>query len=271
MTFDSFETSPENGRPVEAYLFTSPNETWAYTGGEAPLTINSVQYDPATISRSNIRISPGREDNTITVTLPAVTQLAQYYAGQAVPRSERVSLRIRQIHATDGDAILAFAGVVRSVTFENNGKEAKLVVSPLSDAFTRSFPNQTYSSLCPLMLFSSACGLLEGDFEEFVTVSAANGHQITVPGASNVGPADDYWKAGVAELDGEQRLIAAQNQDELTLLVPFSNSPVGQQVRILPGCQHRIEEDCRDKFSNEVNHQGWTYIPKRNPHETGLV
>lgn len=269
MTFDSVETSLEGGSPLDLYTFTSTAFTYRITPGEDAITVDSVDYSPAAISSNSVGISDRVDDQNVVVTLPISHPLAQQFRG--IPKSQRVTLTLRQVHRGDGNPVLRYKGVVRQVTFQNDAKEAKITTSPAIAAFTRSFPNQTYSSLCPLMLFSTACGVLEGDFEETVTVASSTENTITVTGATNVGVADDYWEVGVAEYNSEKRLITKQVENVFTLLVPFSDAPDGQTIRILPGCKKRMDEDCNVKFSNAENHQGWTYIPTKNPHETGLI
>ena len=269
MTFDGFETGLETGRPVQAFLFALGGTNYAYTNGEDQQIVDAVTYVPETVSASKIVVTRTQDDQDIEITLPASNAFAQLYKG--LPPGQRATMTMREFHRTDGNAVVVYKGFVRNAKFEENTHLVKLKISPISSAFSRSIPNRNFQGLCPLMVYSAACGLIEGNFEELEIATVVSGNTITVPTASNIGVASDYWEAGFVEYNNDFRQIVEQAEDVFTLLLPFNDSPLGQVVRILPGCKHRIVEDCQTKFSNEINHRGFTQVPTKNPHESGLI
>ena len=95
---------------------------------------------------------------------------------------------------------------------------------------------------------------------------------MTVTGAGGFAQ-PDFFLSGFLEFEDDFRSVVEQGgvgNEDLTLLVPFVNNPVGQQIRCLAGCLLRLSVDCEAKFANVINFGGWPYVPTKNPFETGI-
>lgn len=268
MTFPPLETSVESGQPVELFKFTLGTETFAFTGSEDEITLDAVTYKPLAISRDKIISSIEDRQSRLTVTVPATNEFVRKYIG-IVP-GQRATLELLRFHRTDVDeqSVLLFKGLIQMVSFTKNAKEAKILVLPLTIA-QRETPRFTYQNLCNHMLYDSRCTIAESAFEFNFGVTVVSGNTITVPGAEIPTPSD-FFEAGFVAFDDDFRLVKAQSGDELTLSLPFVNSPLGSGVRVQAGCKHRLVIDCQDKFANVVNFGGFPFVPTKNPFETGL-
>lgn len=285
MTFEAFETSQESGQPVELFKFTAGNLVFRFTSAEDDIVVGvtgpvNIQgtYESIPIKRSRIQTSVdgGRKDG-ISIELPSSNELAQRYI-DIVP-GVRTNLEIFRFHRGDTptpEFVTSFKGDVQTVAFTKQGRLATMQVLSLARAKGRAIPRFTYQGPCNHMLYDSRCKISETDpsFEKFLTVSAINSTStvLTVTGAGGFG-FSDFFVSGFLEFNDDFRDVVIQGgpgNEDLTLLVPFIDNPLGQQVRALAGCKLRLIIDCRDKFANVINFGGFPYVPKKNPFATGL-
>lgn len=270
MTYAGFEVSREDGAPLELYLFELSGVAFAYTNGEATWTYDSNDYIPQYVKRGSITNEADKAGQQIEVNMPAANDFAQLYVG-VVP-GERASLKIYQVHRTDTPGFETkqiFEGVVSTVAYTKNGKESKIICRPLTSAGERPIPRRTYQGVCNHVLFDGRCGLLEVTYQETGTATVVSGRDITITGLTNA-VTGDYWEAGYVEFGNERRLIVGQTANVFKLNLEFKESPVGETVRVLPGCKLRRVTDCSTKFNNVKNFGGFSYVPLKNPFETGI-
>lgn len=285
MTYDAFEISQESGHPVELYLFTAGNLTFRFTSAAADIVIDDPQpaefqgtYAAIPIKRTRFQLSAdGARKDGIEIELPSSNALAQRYI--SIVPGIRTNLRILRFHRFDlptPEIITAFRGDVQTVAFTKNSRLATMQVLSLARARGRTIPRFTFQAGCNHMLYDARCKISENSalFEKFLTVASVDTTQtvLTVTGAGGFG-FSDFFVQGLVEFDGDYRMVVDQGgagDEDITVLVPFIDSPVGSQVRLLAGCKLRLAEDCRDKFANVPNYGGWPQVPKKNPFETGI-
>jgi len=266
MTYDSYETSIEAGEPVELYEFSVGGLTFRFTSSENPLTLSGYEYAPDAIERNEIVNTTDEKQDRIEVRMPATNDFAARY--MLLPPGNQATLTIRRIHRGDAEAIVYFKGVVHAVTFVENGTKALAAVLAITSARDREVPRHTYQCLCNHTLFDAGCGINEATYTHALTCTAASGETITLAGAGALGA--DYFVAGFLEYGGEYRTVIAQAGNVLTILVPFTTTPIGFSVSARAGCRLRLTTDCRDKFANAINFGGFPYVPTKNPFATGL-
>lgn len=96
--------------------------------------------------------------------------------------------------------------------------------------------------------------------------SAASNQVFTDTGRTE---ADDYFGEGIltftsGENSGYRQRVKTYAADVFTLALPMPFTvQVGDTYSVIAGCRKRFEEDCRDKFSNELNFGG-------EPHGDGI-
>jgi hypothetical protein len=270
MTYTAQEESIEAGQPVELYLFTIGGAQYPYTNAEDEITKSSVTYTPEAISRTKIKNEASKVFSQLTVKMPVSNVFAKLFVG--IPPGERARLKIRQFHRTDvaGELATIFDGLVSQVSFVQKGKVAKLIARPITSLGQNQVPKRTNQGLCNFNVYDSRCGLVESTWQETGTVTSVSGNDLTTSGLTNVGGGADYWEAGYVRFGEERRLIVAQSSNVLTLSLEFKENPDGESLIFVPGCKLRRADDCRTKFSNEINFGGFPYVPIKNPFESGI-
>lgn len=268
MTFVAQETSQEDGQPIELYEFRLGTEEFNLSTAATEETFASVTYDPVTISRTNLIAGPEERTEVISIEIDAAHPLPRKYIN-IVPGTA-ATLTIKRVHRSDGQTVVIFKGVVRSVGFSNNGTRALIAVLPLTRGLSKSVPRLLYSSICNHVLYDSRCGVQRLDFRFIGTVTVIDGNDYTIPGvaASVANPATSgFIKIGNTDF----RLIRSQSGDVLTLLLPFNTTDVdvGTEVEVFAGCDHTIAT-CKTQFDIVVNYGGFAFVPTRNPFESGL-
>lgn len=270
MTYLANETSIEGGQPIDIFEIRLDAEVFRYTSNDSDLTVQANLYEAIPIQRSGVKHTADQDQDRLIVTLPGTNPFVQKYV-LSVPGRGAV-LTVKQFHRADADAqlVTVFKGIIRSVAFQQNGRVAELQAWPIASAKSRIIPRHTYQGLCNHMLYDARCKISESDpaFEKFLAVSAVSGSNITVPGAGAFGA--DFFEAGFVEFQDDFRAVTDQATDVLTLLIPFAVSPLGQTVRLLAGCKHRLQQDCVNKFQNAINFGGFPFVPQKNIFQTGL-
>ncbi len=278
MTYEDFETSQELATPVELYIFTLGTEVFRLTSAEDDITItlpnpiNGV-YTSTEIRRSNIQMSnDGNRTDSIEITLPSINEIAAKYVGVVPGQALTLELfRFHRLDAPDPETILAFQGVMQTVAFIEDGRVAKMQIQTLTKAKNRSIPRMTYQSTCNHMLYDVRCKIsdTDPDFEKFLTVASADSTNtfLTVTGAAAFGAT--FFTGGFIEHENDFRTVKSQVGDVLEIFIPFIDSPVGELIRVLAGCDLSIVT-CRDKFDNIVNYGGFPLVPTKNVFVTGL-
>lgn len=279
MTFDAFESSDELGTPVELYIFTLGSEVFRFTSAEDDITIslpnpiNGV-YESIAIRRTNIQQSADENrTDSLELELPSNNEVAAKYVGVVPGQPLEIQLhRFHRLDAPDPETQLSFQGIMQTVSFIEDGRVAKMQVQSLTKAKNRQIPLLTYQGPCNHMLYDVRCKILDTDpqFEKFLTAGAvdATGTFITATGAAAFGA--DFFEAGFIEFENDFRTIKQQTGDVLEIFIPFVDSPLGKQMRVLAGCKLRLVEDCRDKFDNVVNFGGFPWVPTKNVFRTGI-
>jgi uncharacterized phage protein (TIGR02218 family) len=270
MPFSTFETSVESGSPIELFEFAIGLERFYLTSSEEPVTLGIVTYSPIAVSRSDISVGSDERTSVINITVPVGHPFVQKYI-LLVPGS-RATLTILRLHRYDTptpETQLFFKGLVRSVAFTRQAQEAQVAVMPLTGALGRVFPRFTYQGICNHVLYDTGCKVDVGLFTYNGLNSAVVGDVYTVDGLTAKGAGWAIAGVLVNPTSTDFRLIIAQTNDQVTVLMPFPTSLVGQTLSVLAGCDHTLPT-CKTKFNNVINYGGFMFVPHKNPFATGL-
>jgi hypothetical protein len=94
------------------------------------------------------------------------------------------------------------------------------------------------------------------------------------------GASPHKFRGGVAALldSREKRMVIKQGDtflgetaDDLTILTPFNESPVGKIVVLTAGCDHLLQGDCSNVHDNVKRFRGHAYVPTKSIFATGLT
>ena len=289
MTYTGQEESLESGQPIELYLFTNLEETFAYTSGPDPVVFGLNTYQPLAISRTDPDLEDVTTARNLGVTVPVTEPFVRRYLS-FVPASLDKCVVYRQ-HSTDGgtpETIQFFTGDVTNVTFE--GSTATINVQNVGAILERLVPQQTCRSGCNHILYDSKCNVAEASFtiDTIVTIISSDGLTITVDASANTFPDTglqlsaqlssdpDYVLAGLLERDAgnENRMVREVNDlgsdvVECTVLFPFQILSVGTPLKLLAGCDHQFDT-CINKFSNTDRYGGFPFVPLKNVFNVGV-
>lgn len=267
MTYTAIEVSPESGTPVEVYDFTIGTTVFRNTNAERDFTFSGNLYTATPISRSRVISTIDSKDSQVSIELPGDNIFARLFVG-IIP-GELPTLTIRQLHRLDpaSEAVFVFQGLVSTVGFSDDLKQADLACRPLTSASGRLIPRHTWQELCNHTLYDPRCTITEISREENVTVQSVSLRDLTINAGQLSTEAAEFWTNGFIQFGNEFRTISKQTVRTMTLDLPFREDPTGQTVRILPGCDHLISGDCLLVYNNVVNHGGDPYAPLKNPFE----
>lgn len=269
--FETFEESVEQSRPIELHQFAIEATQFNFHNqDDGTITVGLDVYTPEAITRSEIARSTEDRNTELTISVPRENAVAQLFIG-VVP-GQRMSYTLRRFQRPEGtgDIILLFKGLVRSVNFVKNTRQANIIVKSLESAASRTIPLFTYMGLCNHVLYDARCKVDEGLFDFVGIVSAISLNVLTLPGAD--GETDGFYDGGFVFFPSinDYRLILTHVGNDLTLLLPFPEDAVGSSVTIFAGCDHTIAT-CKTKFDNVINYGGFAFVPILNPFEVGLV
>ena len=276
MTYNAFESSTETGDPVELYRFDVGGTLFLRTSADDDFVVNAPDpfqgtYESTPISRNRVKQTASRtQTQNLEVTMPAADEIVTRYI--TVPPGQRTDLAIVRIHRSDPDedTIVYWEGTVRSLQFQEEAREVRLLIENAISGNNRTTPRFTFSATCNHTHYDSRCKVDKdsASFRKDLLVTAQNGNVYTLSGAGAFGA--DFFERGYLEFNGDFRSILSQSGDDLTVILPFSESPVGSTIPARAGCKLRLGTDCGPKFANAVNFGGFPYIPTKNPFETGL-
>jgi uncharacterized phage protein (TIGR02218 family) len=266
MSYDSLSSGAETSKPIELYTISVGGTVYYYTSAEDEITIGADTWEPLAIEREVITAeAKEREGAELKITMPATTAVAREYIN-TVP-GVITTIEIQRVERDDIGAtdtkVKIFEGVLSSVSFENDAEIASVHCRGQVDQAGRPMPRYTYQGLCNHVLYDARCGIVESSFKFTGEVIAVSGNTITVEGAD--AQADGYYNSGFVEFaSNDHRLILDHTGEVLTLVLPFAQSPLGQQVDLFAGCDHTISV-CKSKFNNVENYGGFAFVPILNP------
>jgi uncharacterized phage protein (TIGR02218 family) len=267
MSFEQYEESVDSGAPLELYEFSLGLTKFRYTNAEKDFTFQTQVYTATPIERSRIISTIDSKDGQVNIELPGNNVFARLYIG-IIP-GEFPEITIRQLHVPDpsAEAIFVFQGSVSTVGFVDDLRKANLACRPITSASSKVIPRDTFQGQCNNNLYDDRCTISEPAFDENVTVATVVDRVVTIDSGQLSTEVAGYWLGGFIEHLNEFRSIVVQSGRIMTVDLPFLDSPAAATVRILPGCNHIIDEDCDLVYSNTVNHTGFPYVPTKNPFE----
>ena len=269
MTFETLETSQQDGRPIELYEFRRDHLRWRYTSGADIVVINADTWSPVPINRSAIESTSSADKSGIKIEVARDNEVADLF--RVAPPSDVVLLYVYRYHYADEETRVLWVG--RVLNCEWRGSLATLTCEPVTVSMNRMGLRRLYQRNCPHKLYGGKCGVSRAGYEVTGAVDAISGNAVSVSEADAL--ADGHFNGGGLEWinsDGvtERRLITDHTGAVLTLSMSIDGLAVAESVTIYPGCK-KTTSDCLTKFSNLSNFGGFPYIPTKNPFDGSLA
>lgn len=265
MTYEAFEESAYDGRPVELYEFTRGHLAWRYTSADRDVTVDSILYKAAAIRRPAIEDSSEIRKSEIKLTVPRDLAVADLY--RISPPTDTVNFFLRQYHANDPDVglVTLWTGRITSVIW--SGSTAEISLEPSYTAIRRMGLRRFYQRQCPHVLYGPDCRVNRESFRVDGIVDGVAGLTVSVPQAST--RPTGHFDGGFIEYEidsgiWERRFVTDHVGSSLTCSTFPTGLAAGMSVRMYPGCDHTTGT-CAAKFSNILNYGGMPYFPEKNP------
>jgi len=267
MTFNSRETSAQNARPIELYHIVVSGTDYYFTNSELDQVYLTKEYLPASITRTQPRVSqdePGSEvELTFATNEPVAQALTRAWVTSA-PETRTSTVTIYKHHVDDTDFQTFWVGSIVSVSYREQGHITVFLCRSLDNLFTLQGPRRNWGTLCTHQHYDRFCTLNNVTYTQsgIVTAIDSTGVVYTIPGIS---APTVRWAAGelAKPLTALSRMIIAQSGDDFTLQYPIPEIAVGDTVEVIEGCLHDVA-DCKG-FSNLLNFGGIPYTPDINP------
>lgn len=266
MTYDSRERSADQARPVEFYTFSQDLRRWRYTSADRDITIGSLLFAAAAITRPEFEDSAERARAALVLTVPRNLPIADLY--RVSPPTEPIGFALQQYHAGDEDLATLWTGRIMGVEFA--GLQAQMRLEPSGIAVQRVGLRRLYQTQCPHVLYGQGegrCNVNKAAFAVAGTIGSITGSTISVAAADVL--ADGWFSGGFVEYTGvggslERRFIESHAGAALSLLGIPHGAGAGDAVTIYPGCDH-LPATCHTKFNNKPNFGGFEFLPQKNP------
>jgi uncharacterized phage protein (TIGR02218 family) len=269
MTYDAFETSIQNGAPVELYALTYDTTVYRYTSADTDIVHGSETWASYPIRRAAIEAT--QEQARLALDIECGPDLPVLDLFRICPPDGVVAVTVLRLHRGDGNAVTLWMGRVLSVSLDLG--TAKLHCESVYSSLLRPGLRRLYQKQCPHVLYSSACGLDRSAWAETCSVVSLDGVNLEVLGLPS-GTEDHSYDGGYVEwTDGschvERRSIRTQVGSELILTFQMpglaSASPIdAESLLVYLGCDHSLAT-CDAEFANSDNYGGMPYIPSKNP------
>lgn len=269
MSFDTYESSADDGKPIEIYLFRcGPSFQAAYTSSSSSVTVGPITYLPEAISRDKISQDTGEQPQLSQIVVPYDSPVAKLF--RAYLPAYPVFVSVQREH--DGDLASEwtqeFVGVIASVADDDDAGTSTLSCRPVGEAIRNTIVWQTFGTQCNWATYSPGCGLDKNDWRTVATVTYVD--ETTIKASAFASKPDGWFAAGWVEAgDAERRFVINHVGDTLTLQNPFPGLAIGTSVSAYAGDQ-RTEDVCRDKFANLQRFRGFARIPTKNPYSTNV-
>lgn len=269
MTYGAYEESPDQGSPIELYVFRVGLQEFLYTSANTDQTVDFVTYIAEPIKRSRIDLTAELNKQHLTVEVLRSNVIADFF--RFAPPDDIVAVTLLRLHEQDPDqeTVVAWIGRVLSVRWKD--VTAELYCEPVSTSLRRSGLRRHYQRNCPHQLYGTLCRANRTEFRYQGQVSSVIGLNVIVPGAD--GQDDGYYSGGYVEWVDANGIVNTRTIDThvgntLTLMISSFGLADGQDVEVYAGCPHTMAA-CDSTFNNSDNYGGTTlYQPPENPFDT---
>ena len=275
MTFNTYETSIDQGEPILLYDFFIGTAHWRYTSADRTITYLGNPYAPIAISSGAVNQGQEIKKKSLPITVPLDTDVVSVL--QDFPPSGDFLVTITELHFTDPDqqGFICFVGRVMSQ--KQDGATIVMSCEPAYTGVKTTGLRRRFQLNCAHVLYGVGCTIQPSTYVTPSAITSVTGPQITC--ASLVPPTGLSFAGGYVEWDSgrgylERRSInsMAGGGSILNLAYGAPDLVPGLAVAVYPGCDHTTAnciafnlppQDPTD--GNILNYGGQPWIPAVNP------
>lgn len=276
--FDDFELSRRGAKPTHLFRFARQGVVWRFASTERDVTIGGFTWLAAPMSRSEIKQTIEKAQDSVTITLPynrnpdstdPVTQPLGNNWHPYIP-SDTVNVMCLATHLNDPDQqlIVEWMGQVGQPKFTDGKLELTCV--PANSLGKAQRQGAKWQIACWKTVFSPGlrgCNLDRASLTTSATLTDVAGLKLTAAGFAGLphslaGGALQFTNgAGIVE----RLSIMAHTGNTITLLSGSAGLVVGAVVAVNPSCD-RTWAAC-EEYDNTDNYGGAIYKPVKNPYQ----
>lgn len=262
---EDFESSVQDGMPVECYKFSYNGVNYMYTNAARDISLEiedggktrTEKYFAEYIRRETIKPGAMGSPTDCAIAVSKDHTIAKLFQGP--PPEGNVLLTVYRAHLGDtGRFDIALSARIQQVRF--NASECELTARQ-ENWLNKEIPNGMYQYYCNSVVFDSNCGLNRRDWEVEVVIDEVQGIQLH----SRVFAAypDGYFTGGRVHYENYVRMVESHAGNQITLKYPFAVTP-HNKITVLPGCDQMFKT-CASRFKNHANFSGCPYVPPTDP------
>lgn len=270
MSYTTFETSNQDGKPVALYEFHYGNTYWRYCTADEDQTVNSVVWEAKAITDEGVK-QGGSDENDLQITmasdLPVPALFRQGY------QTGKVWLTVRRWHVGDPDSEtpIQWTGTVINGSDADEAR-VTLFCRSISGTYDRNGLRLAWDRSCTHPLYGPGCFVDKSLHAYARTVASLTATNFTC--TTHAEPAEGSFSGGFAEWirsDGsfDRRGIESQNGNDFRVLGFTTGLEIGTDVTIYPGCAHNCA-NCK-LFNNLPNYGGFPHMPGKSPFDGSPV
>lgn len=256
MSFNSLESSLEQGQPVYLYRFSLGANIWRYTSADGNRVIAGNTWTAVPIADDGVKLTGDAAVDILTIS--TTTKLPMIQLFQQHPPAEAVQVAIFRTHEELDDPPLAiFIGEITQVNIGTVG-EAKVLCGTLSSSMDREGLRLAWQKTCPYALYDEVtCQVPKAMFAVDGEADSISGTLVNVIGIA--GYPDGFFAGGLVEwvdvLRGvERRMIEAHIGATIQIFGSTFNMTPGMLFTLYPGCARTV--DACSQFNNTDNYGG---------------
>lgn len=257
MSYDSIEKSGSGSQPWEIYLFQTTGKSFLLTSADETIIYLGQQYDPTTISRSELEHTNEVISGRMKITIPPLHPLAAEF----IPYLPATPMEITIFagHYGDSDVIVLFTGNVASMLFTD---QCELTCNSDLYRLQRQIPKKLYQSPCAHVFGDAGCSIDLALFTTTGTIASFDSTGTVIHVTAFNGLAHSL-KGGYFLRGNDLRMIVDHTGDQVTLLTAIPGLAVNQVVKGVAGCQHTYAA-CQS-YANTPQFFGFDLMPQTNP------
>lgn len=273
MTYQSHESSLDDGLPVELYQFARGSETpWRFTSAPEVIEHLGNTFDPSSIQRTGeVKQTEQIAKNGASFKFPITGDFAVAFLAA---RPELVTtVTVWRMHLTDVDQEFAVYWKGRVRGRKISGDSLTLECEHAFTTLKNNGVNPAYSRTCRHTIYTPyGCKVDQNLYKHSGTVSAiasekANGPLTIIDVTGVDGQLDGHYTGGfIVHPSGAQLFVTSHVGIQLKIIRPLADMAIGDAVDVYPGCD-RLRTTCNDKFNNLANFGGCPFTPSRNAFE----
>ena len=277
MTYQTIDSSIQDGAVVELYEFNQGSSVWRFTNAALDYTWGGFVWAAAPISRDEITQNSEMNQAGITLSFPIDNAFAFQFIADLQEQVTTVTLRRGHVSDVDDEFVVYWKGRVAASSVDE--VQINLNCESVFTSLRRPGLRAVYQRLCRHALYRRGCNVDKAAYALATHVNSGSGTALAVQAAA-VSP--DGWYTGgmIVDSDGGARFILSHIGASLILSRPstaldatitnsgwnksWNGNWNGAGVTLYPGCNHD-RQTCNDKFGNLPNFGGFPFIPTKNP------